>query len=60
MAHRGQISFLSIRKTLIYSLTEQPAIPPPKANRRRKHRCLCVVAGRGIAHVLHLASPYTR
>lgn len=59
MAHRGQISFLSIRRTLIYSRADQPASPPPKANTHRKHGCLCVVAGRGVAHVLHLASPFT-
>lgn len=37
MAHRGQISFLSIRKTLIYSRADQAASPPPKANTHRKH-----------------------
>lgn len=57
MTHRGQIRFLSIRKTLIYSRADQPACPPPKANTHGKHRRLCVVAAGGLAHMLHLATP---
>lgn len=58
MAHRGQIRFLSIRKTLIYGRADQPASPPPKANTHRKHRCLCAAAGRGIARVAFGDSSY--
>lgn len=46
----------SVRKTLIYSRTDQPVCPPPKANTHRKHHRLCVVAAGGLKHMLDLAT----